>query len=123
MADVVQKGSQLNEFLIVIRQETGVDFVEVGGQLAGEMIGTQRVSESIVRRSREHVLTGRELLNGTKALEFWRVNDGCMRGRDQNIPVNFVPNDAVTTLHDGQPSNRFFIALLGNEVNLREDNA
>ena len=123
MANVVQKGSQLYKFLVFIGQDTGVNIVEVGGQLAGEVIGAQRVSKSVVGRSREHVLAGRKLLNGPQALKSRRVNDGRMRGRDQNVPVNLVPNDAVSTLHDGQASNRFFIALLGNKASVREDNA
>ena len=100
-----------------------MDFVEVVGQLAGEVVGTKRMSESVVSCRREHILTGRKLLNGTEPLKFGRINDGRMRGRNQNVPVNLVPNDAVSTFHDELPSNRFFIALLGNEVNLWEDNA
>ena len=100
-----------------------MDFIEVGGQPPGEVVSTKRVGESVVGRRREYVLTGRKLLNGTEPLEFRRINDGRMRGRNQNVPVNLVPNDAVSTFHDGLPSNRFFIALLGNEVNLLEDNA
>ena len=123
MADVVEESGELDKFLILIGQETRMDFVEVIGQLAGEVVGTKRVSEPVVGGCGEDVLTGGKLLNGTEPLKFWRINDGRMRGRNQNVPVNLVPNDAVSTFHDELPSNRFFIALLGNEVNLWEDNA
>ena len=56
MADVVEQGSELNEFLIRFGEEAGMDLVEVGGQFAGEVVGTQRVREAIVGGGREHVL-------------------------------------------------------------------
>ena len=37
--------------------------------------------------------------------------------------MNFIANDPVPEVHDGLPSSRFFIALLGNEVNPPSDNA
>ena len=56
MADVVEQGSELNEFLIRFGEEAGMDLVEVGGQFAGEVVGAQRVGEAIVGGGREHVL-------------------------------------------------------------------
>ena len=81
------------------------------------------MSKAVVVGGREHVFAGRQLLNGAQALELRRVNDGCMRGGDQDVPVNLVANDAVSTLHGVLPSSRFFIALLGISTSDREDNA
>jgi hypothetical protein len=95
-----------------------MDFIEVISQLSGEVIGTERVCESVMGRCGEHVLASGELLNGAETLKLRCINDARMRGGNQNVPVNLIPNNAVSTFHNELPSNRFFIALLGNEVNL-----
>ena len=69
-----------------------MDFVEMGSQLTGQMVGAQRVSETVVRGRREHILAGRELLDGPQPLKFGRVNDAGMGRRHQNVTMNFIAN-------------------------------
>ena len=95
----------------------------MGGAAAFKKECAKGVGEPGVRRSRENILAGGQLLDGSKALEFGGVNDGCVGSRDQNIPVNLVANDAVPTVHDTLPASQAFIALLGNQGTAHKDNA
>ena len=100
-----------------------MNFLEVGCEPACQVVCAKGMGEPVMRRSRENILAGGQLLDGSKALEFGRINDGCVGSRDQNIPVNLVANDAVPTVHDTLPASQAFIALLGNQGTVREDNA
>jgi hypothetical protein len=57
------------------------------------------MSEAIVIGCGEHILACGQLLNVAKALEFLRVNDGCVTARDEDVFVNFITYYAVTHLH------------------------
>jgi len=98
-------------------------FLEVSGEPACQVVGTKGMGEPVVRGGGENILAGGQLLNGSKTLKFGSINDGCMRGRDQNIPVNLVANHSVPTVHDTLPASRVFIALLGNQGTAFKDNA
>jgi hypothetical protein len=123
MADVVEQRCKLDKFLILFGNQAGVNVVEVRSQTSCEMVSTQRVSKSIVGGRRKDVLARGELLNCSQTLELGRVDDGGVSSGNQDVPVNLVANHAVSTLHDGLPSSRFFIALLGNTASVEEDNA
>ncbi len=117
VANVMEQCSELNQLFVVLRKQAWMDLVEVGGQFASQMVGAQRVSESVVRGRREHILAGRELLDGPQPLKFGRVNDAGMGRRYQNVTMNFIANHTVPEVHDGLRSSRFFIALLGRRRN------
>ena len=96
--------------------------VQVVSQHTGQVVSTQRVSKPVVGGCREDVLAGGELLNRPEALKFRCINDGGMRCGDEDVPVNFVPNHAVPTLHACVSPRPLFIALLGNQGKPPEDN-
>ena len=71
------------------------------------------MGETVVGGCRKNVLAGGELLDGTKALKLWRIDDGRMGCRNQDVAMDFIANDPVSTVQIDLASNRFFIALLG----------
>lgn len=103
MPDVVKQRGQLDEFSVVCIDAPRVRLVKGIKQATGEMVGPKRVGKAVVRRAREDEFTRGQLLDIAKTLEFPCVKDGGMRGRNEDVPVNFVTDDPV-----GRPRHRFF---------------
>jgi hypothetical protein len=122
MADVVKERCKLDQLSVPFVQEPWMNFVDMVGERSSEMVGSQGMSEAVVGGSGEDILACRELLNGAQALEFRRVDDGGMSGRNQYVAMDFIPDDPVPAVHGDAPLNCLFIALLRRPWTTKDGN-